>query len=860
MFDRSGTRFITAVLEGVAIWKARNGKRIALLREPTSDTHRPAEVKCISKSPTEDVIAVGYSDGAVKLWDLNSHQLSATFHGHKRAVTSFCFSPSGKLLASGSQDTSICVWDLVSETGLFKLSGHTNEITGICLWSDDKYLVSGSKDGQLKLWELKTQHCWQTLLHERGVIWSISLHPSHPYLTVGSIGPHLEVYDLVEEPESCTFKLKTTLTRREEDKVQSLVHSIDSQYLACKNSSNIVEIFKFQSTKEAQEDHERRRKASEKILKELRKKAKKAPLTKKELKKKAKHESRLQPSNTGSVLEPYRLIQRFEGPSKMLSIDFRLPKKKGSAVEIGIALSNNAFEIRPLFQEKEDTGEKTIRVYHDGHRSGIRSLSLSSNDGLLLSLSEKEIKVWNSKNGSCVHSLSSGYGLTGLFAPGDSLVVIGTKTGKLEIFDLHSSMLVESIEGHGGPIWSIMALPDQSGFISGGADRHVKFWNWGLKASETKKQASIKLQKDKGLELESDVLSMKISTNEKILAVALLDATIRLFYLDSLTGYLTLYGHKLPVLSVDISADNQLLISGSADKNVKIWGMDFGDCHKSLFAHNDSITQVAFVHTTHYFFSVGKDKMLKYWDADKFQLLLELPGHHAEVWCLAISQEGDFLFTGSNDRSLRKWTRLEESFFLEEEKEKRREQIFDQDLLDADSRPSHSKDNNTESVGIAGQKTVSSINAADSIIEALELTSLELRKDPKESANPLLLGLEPDAFVLRAIQNIKSTDLEMALLSISFSDALLLLKYLAHWLKRSSSQTEMLCKMTVMLVRLHLPQLASSLNAREVLLEIQSTLRPLITRMKDDVGFNLEGIKFIRSLHVNDQENDFNEL
>ena len=95
-------------------------------------------------------------------------------------------------------------------------------------------------------------------------------------------------------------------------------------------------------------------------------------------------------------------------------------------------------------------------------------------------------------------------------------------------------------------------------------------------------------------------------TAGKLLAVALLDSTIKVFFTDSLKFFLSLYGHKLPVLSMDISSDSTLLVSGSADKNIKIWGLDFGDCHRSLFAHADSVIQVAFVHGTHYLFTAGQ--------------------------------------------------------------------------------------------------------------------------------------------------------------------------------------------------------------------------------------------------------------
>ena len=52
----------------------------------------------------------------------------------------------------------------------------------------------------------------------------------------------------------------------------------------------------------------------------------------------------------------------------------------------------------------------------------------------------------------------------------------------------------------------------------------------------------------------------------------------------------------------------------------------------------------------------------------------------AQVWCLAVSTMGDFAVTSGADRALRIWQRTEEPFFVEEEKEKRLESLFEADL------------------------------------------------------------------------------------------------------------------------------------------------------------------------------------
>lgn len=144
------------------------------------------------------------------------------------------------------------------------------------------------------------------------------------------------------------------------------------------------------------------------------------------------------------------------------------------------------------------------------------------------------------------------------------------------------------------------------------------------------------------LKLEESVLCVRISPNGKYVAVALLDSTVKIFFLDTFKVpifhapnsfrcnlrlfqfFLCLYGHKLPVLCMDISSDDKLIATGSADRNVKIWGMDFGDCHKSIFAHDNSVMALQFVHNTHYFFTCGKDGKIKEWDGDKFNKIITL--------------------------------------------------------------------------------------------------------------------------------------------------------------------------------------------------------------------------------------------
>lgn len=49
----------------------------------------------------------------------------------------------------------------------------------------------------------------------------------------------------------------------------------------------------------------------------------------------------------------------------------------------------------------------------------------------------------------------------------------------------------------------------------------------------------------KTLKMTDDVLSVRYSPNGKLLAVALLDSTVKVFFADTLKFFLSLYGHKV---------------------------------------------------------------------------------------------------------------------------------------------------------------------------------------------------------------------------------------------------------------------------------------------------------------------------
>ncbi|KIJ70192.1 hypothetical protein HYDPIDRAFT_78063 [Hydnomerulius pinastri MD-312] len=887
-------------LEDVLVWDMKKGQMLAMWH----DTGHRAEVTCIERSPQENVFAVGYADGSVRLWDSTLGSVTTTFNGHKKAVTALAFDSQGTKLASGSQDTDLIIWDIVAEAGLYRLRGHRDQITGIrflsppelpstSTGSSSQYLLSTSKDTLMKLWDLSTQHCVQTVVAHRSEVWTVDINPEQNLIFTGSSEGDLKTWRI--DYEAIAEGLKTT----ESGEISKMIHAVATlplasrhrvsqilfhktqPYLAVQSHDRSIEIFRIRTEDEIRKKQARRRRRA------------------KEKKEKSKSKNdELDDKMDEDVAGPddVNLIDLFtpclviRASGKVRSFDFPTKDAIGHkpGIQLFVALASNALEvydIPPPTKSKEEAPEAT-RVYSldlPGHRTDVRTLCLSYDDQLLASASNGSLKLWNMKTTACIRTIDCGYAICSTFLPGDRHIAVGTKSGEIMIYDLASSSLIDTIKAHSATVWSLHVRPDEQVLVSGSADKEVKFWEFERDAAP--EDDSLTLVHTRTLKMSDDVLSVRYSPNGKLLAVSLLDSTVKVFYQDTLKFFLSLYGHKLPVLSMDISDDSKLIVTCSADKNVKIWGLDFGDCHKSIFAHEESVVQVLFEKKSHYFWTVGKDKMLKYWDGDKFENIQKLDGHHSEIWALAVSHHGNFVVTGSHDKSIRVWEKLDEPLFLEEERERELEQIYESGLTDSLNRNEAavgSGDNadgqlSTEVAAVTKQ-TTETLMAGERIMEALDLADNEravfqeygeqkARAGTLEAAglqppprNPILAAfdLQPEAYVLRVVEKVPSAALHDALLVLPFGKVLSLMRYLDLWAQKGWNIT-LVSRITFFLIKTHHHQIVANRIMRTTLIPMRIHLRNALRREKDTIGYNLAALQYIRRKNEADRTAQFFE-
>lgn len=874
-------------------------------------------------------LASGSSDGAVVLWDVVAETGLFRLLGHKGGITDLQFvtlnSGSLDLLITSSLDGLVKVWDLNGQCCIQTIPTHRGEVWGAACHTipalsthgedvapeeERIRLITGGSDGQTRVWSVQTPKRYNNTSKDGENDMTIAESEES---TKSDDDACQYMGTLIPPPNVATSS----------DRVSCIHFHPNGKYVGVlhANSKN-VDVYLIRSVLETLKKKQRRLRRRKEKSKQNERKQETGSTSKGQkrgiLDDSDAEEEQIQEDDKPSLeqaLSPKQIkaSDEFEyfgtirASHKVKGFIFVPYKEAGGGVRLVCSLSTNALEVHSLISKKAERyvvqfvhsfirllylicplfseGKQAI-VHSDkvstlsllGHPTGIRGVEISSDDSLACTVSKNSTKIWNIAKRSCIQSLSpsiedtSCYSLCATFLPGNTHLVVGTREGHLLLLDIAAGHVVDYEENaHDGAIWSIdLRRPTGQqptvALVTGSADKKVKFWE-----VETQEDSdSPMLAHTRTLEMSDDVVAVRYSHStdptKRMVFVSSLDSTIKVFFEDTLKFFLSLYGHKLPALAIDASDDDTILASSGADKTVKIWGLDFGDTHRTLHGHEDSITDLRFVKRTHNFFTTSKDGTVRYWDGDRFEQILILNGHFAEVSCLAISRTGAFVLTGGMDRQVRVWERTKDIVFLEEERERELEQMFDTVKQDEEETAKllqrkdgqSGEENNEEDTGepqseAAVKKSVLSVSAGDRIMEAIERADQETndaaafrKSNPGKERQPnlLLLGKEPALYLLWVLKSVRQAELEQSLLVLPLNHVERLLYYLIILLKKGRG-VEICSRVSIFLVKTHQNQILNNRAIAVPLRELGRLVRLRLTESRDMVGYNLAALRTI---------------
>ena len=415
---------------------------------------------------------------------------------------------------------------------------------------DATTLITGTSDMELKVWRIHRQTL-KTKLVAQVETASVNVNASasaSASASVSASGPEDAVdadADAAPPKMELAIEYRGAIARTSKERVVQLLCHPSLPYFACQSADKTIELFKIRDEAELKKKLQRRKKRAKE------KKAGAGASTADGDVGAAAESMEKEPEL--SLADEFQAVRILRLHSRIRSFDFS-PSSAATArddsLHVLVSLINNALEVYSV-HPKEPESKLLSSLDRQGHRHDIRTMALSSDDEMLVTAGNGDIKMWNVQTRQCMRTLptasGSSYAVCSAFVPGNRYILIGTKAGDLDIYDSWSSTLLETVKAHDGTLWSIDIRPDKKGFVTGGADKDVKFWDFAAiedpEYSATTRRLTVLHMRT--LRLSDEVLCVKYSPNQNLVAVSLLDATVKIFFHDTLKFFLSLYGHKV---------------------------------------------------------------------------------------------------------------------------------------------------------------------------------------------------------------------------------------------------------------------------------------------------------------------------
>ncbi|PSM50308.1 hypothetical protein C7Y66_04645 [Chroococcidiopsis sp. CCALA 051] len=529
-------------------------------------------VTSLAFSPDGSTLASGSSDSKVKLWEIATGQCLHTLQGHENEVWSVAWSPDGDILASGSDDFSIRLWSVHNGKCSKIFQGHTNHVVSVVFSPDRKMLASGSADNTIRLWNINTGECFKTFEGHTNPIRSITFSPSGQTLASGSEDRTVKLWDLGSGQCLKTFQGHV-------NGVWSVAFNPQGNLLASGSLDQTVKLWDV---------------------------------------------------STGECRTT------FQGHSSwVFSVAF---SPQGDFLATG-------------------SRDQTVRLWNvntgcccktfQGYTNQILSVAFCPDGQSIASGShDSSVRLWDVSTGQTLKTFQGHWAAVQSVAwsPNGQTLASGSHDSSVRLWDVGTGQTLKTCQGHGAAIWSIAWSPDSQMLASSSEDRTIKLWDVST---------GLVLRTFQGH--HAAIWSVAFSPCGKMLASGALDQTLKLWNIKTGECINTLEGHTSWVWSVAFSPNGELLTSTSPDRTLRLWNVSTGECKRILQVDTGWLQLVAFSPDSQTLASCTQDCTVKLWDVSTDRCKKTLQGHTGWIWSVAFSPDNQILASSGDDETIRLW-------------------------------------------------------------------------------------------------------------------------------------------------------------------------------------------------------------
>lgn len=225
------------------------------------------------------------------------------------------------------------------------------------------------------------------------------------------------------------------------------------------------------------------------------------------------------------------------------------------------------------------SGDGTVRLWNTetgkviikwtGHTRSVWSVSWSPTGERVVSGSEDgTARVWDVETGETTMfgpiKTAHRFVYAVSYSPNSKQIATGGyKKNAVQIWDADTGELLSTIE-HSRPVYSMTWTSDGKKFISGSDVGSIRIFNFDPVQPECRQVAILERH-------HHAVFAISLSHNDRLLASASCDRTVRLWNLDTNLPVGEPLRHEAGVYCAALSADGKLLVTGCNDYNAYVW-------------------------------------------------------------------------------------------------------------------------------------------------------------------------------------------------------------------------------------------------------------------------------------------------
>ena len=511
-------------------------------------------------SPDGTVLATVMANGTVKIWDASSG-IEVDVPSQMEATTSITFSPEGARLATVANGNLPTIWNLKSGHALADFPGHTDYVSFAYFSPDGGRLLTVSDDKTARIWNASTGEELLTLGHSDWV-WNAAFSPNGERVATLSQDKAVIWSAVTAEKISTLDGHLSTL--------HAVAYSPDGALLATGGDDRKVIVWDV---------------------------------------------------NTGEAL-------------------FTLAGHTGTVFSAAFSPDGTR-----LVTAGDDG---MVRVWDVTPEHEELTLTYASSGGQILfnpkgdqiaAIEGGVVNIWDASYGNKIQTLSADAGDITAFAysPNGNLIAAARNDFSLALLNPASKTEIYTWSAHTGLINALIFSPDGKWLVSASNDYKVNIWD----------MSQITPSLLFPFNLPVGVQSLAFNSSGTQLAIGLQNGTVQVR--DFVTGSnpLLLRGHSNSVTSVAFSTDDRLIATASLDGTVRIWDAMTAEEQYRL-EHSNTVTSVAFSRDGARLATASRDGTTKLWDVKTGQELIAFFGDGSGVNSLAFNSNGSRLAASSD--------------------------------------------------------------------------------------------------------------------------------------------------------------------------------------------------------------------